>query len=330
MDVLRLGLVGCGSMGMAHAQAVPGTGMGKVVAVYDPNPSSASTAAEACGARVAETYEQMLADDCDAVVLASPPVAHCEQAVRAAQAGKAVFVEKPMALDTAWCDRMIAAAKAAGVSLMVGQVLRLMEPHPTLLDWTRQGKYGRLLHAGIWRVNCAESYARYDGWRARRQTCGGYLFEVGVHELDMLCCLLGEPVEVHAAATYPEAQREIESTASVHVRFADGSAGTYLTGIGFSKSDYGLCLRYERATIHCADLGTPGPITVEPADGPATEHAITRPGSSTILESQMAAWIESVRRREQPPVAPADARRAVALAEAAYRSADSGRGVALS
>lgn len=120
---VRLGLIGSGWIGAFHAQSialrVPGA---ELVAVADPVPGAAERVAEPLG--VTQTYldaADLIANpDIDGVVISSPAFTHTGLVVAAAEAGKAIFVEKPMGLTLDDADRAIAAAAAAGVPLQVG------------------------------------------------------------------------------------------------------------------------------------------------------------------------------------------------------------------
>lgn len=120
---VRLGVIGAGWIGAFHAETIatriPGA---QLAAVADPVPGAAERVAEPLG--VEQTYADaaaLLADTTiDGVVIASPAFTHTDLVVNAAEAGKAVFVEKPMALTLEDADRAIAAAASAGVPLQTG------------------------------------------------------------------------------------------------------------------------------------------------------------------------------------------------------------------
>lgn len=120
---VRLGLIGAGWIGAFHAESIarriPDT---QLVAVADPVPGAAERVATPLGVeRTLLDAAELIADPAiDGVVIASPAFTHTELVVAAAEAGKAVFVEKPMALTLEDADRAVAAAASAGVPLQVG------------------------------------------------------------------------------------------------------------------------------------------------------------------------------------------------------------------
>lgn len=128
-EPLRLAVVGCGWAGQRHAAAYPAAGA-VVVWAIDADPARAAAVAAAHpGARTATSYHAALDDPAvEAVDICLPHHLHAEAAVAAVAAGKHVLVEKPPAATLEQADRMIAAAEAAGVRLMVAESVRF---HPT-------------------------------------------------------------------------------------------------------------------------------------------------------------------------------------------------------
>ena len=319
---VNLGILGTGLMGTALAHAAAGTGLGRVVSALGSNSEKTTAFADEFGARLALNMDDLLADTkLDAVMVALPPSLHRESVVMAAEAGKHVFVEKPMALSVNDCDAMLRSVREAGTTLMVGHVLRYYEPFRTILRWSAEGRLGAVLHAAIWRVGDG-SYTKLTPWRASRALSGGYLYEVGSHELDFLRCLIGEPVVVHASVKeHKSAGHEIEDVVSMHVDFGSGVAATYLGGTGFATSDYGFCLRFEDAVIRARAPFCTDSLAVDTAHGVMIDVSEIRFGRVDPLVEEMRSWLESILLGTQPPITGEDARKTIALVESAYRSA---------
>src|SRR6266540_4321728 len=124
MDTVRIGLVGSGYMGRSYAECLKRyTTHGRLTAIT--GGSRALQLAADYGAAFVDSLEGLLARaDVDAVLVATPHSGHVSQVTAAARTGKHVLVEKPMALNTAECDAMIAACRNAGVTLSVIQTVR--------------------------------------------------------------------------------------------------------------------------------------------------------------------------------------------------------------
>jgi predicted dehydrogenase len=135
----------------------------------------------------------------DAVYVATPPDSHREYVVRVAQAGKPVYVEKPMARTALECEDMISACDAAGVDLFVAYYRRAMPRFATVKELLDTGRIGQLRSVSIRNEHPGQlDEADQGGWRVDPEISGGgYFVDLGSHILDLLDWLLG-PV-THAA-----------------------------------------------------------------------------------------------------------------------------------
>jgi myo-inositol 2-dehydrogenase / D-chiro-inositol 1-dehydrogenase len=127
LDPVRVGVIGVGRIGTSHATLLRGQVPGaRLVAVADVRPEDASARAAQLHCRAAASPADLLADEeIEAVVIAASSSAHADLIVAAAEAGKAVFCEKPAGLTLADVDRGVAAVRAAAVPLQVGFNRRL-------------------------------------------------------------------------------------------------------------------------------------------------------------------------------------------------------------
>jgi len=135
----------------------------------------------------------------DAVYVATPPDSHREYVVRVAQAGKHVYVEKPMARTALECEDMISACDEAGVGLFVAYYRRAMPRFATVKELLDSGRIGQLRSVSIRNERAGQvGEADQGGWRVNPAISGGgYFVDIGSHILDLLDWLLG-PV-THAA-----------------------------------------------------------------------------------------------------------------------------------
>jgi predicted dehydrogenase len=137
---------------------------------------------------------ELLADPAiDLVDVCLPPNLHCEAAIAALQAGKHVFVEKPMALTAADCEKMVAAARKAGKQILVGHVLPLLPEYAFARQAIAGGKYGKLLGGHFKRVISDPSWLK-DFFNPAK--VGGPLVDLHVHDAHFIRLLFGMPTAV--------------------------------------------------------------------------------------------------------------------------------------
>ncbi len=176
---LRVGVAGVGRIGRMHAELlmheVPGAA---VVAVYDVSTDSAQAAAEALGVERADTLDALFLD-ADAVAICTSTDTHADLIVAAAQAGKAIFCEKPVSLDLATLDRCLAAVREAGVPLQVGFNRRFDPAHAAVAAAVAEGRVGEPHLLRITSRDPAPPPIEYlDG-------SGGIFLDMTIHDFDM-------------------------------------------------------------------------------------------------------------------------------------------------
>ena len=162
--------------------------LGHLAAVVDPDPAAAEAAAASYGVRAA-SFEDLLADPAiDGVSIASPAGMHHAQAKAALEAGKHVFVEKPLALDVAEAEELCRIAEARGLTLMVGHLLHYHPAFLRLHEMIAAGELGRLLHVYSNRLSLGK-------FRAEENV----LWSFAPHDISMILGLVGEePGDVSA------------------------------------------------------------------------------------------------------------------------------------
>ena len=322
-EEIGVGLIGCGNMGAGLARAVQETGVGRMVGFHDPVAENQDKLAGALGGRTCSIDQMMADDEVGAVMIAAPQFFRQEPTEAAARAGKHVYTEKPMALSTAVCDRMIEACRQGGVSLMVGQVLRYIEPFHSIIRWTREGRFGRPFHACVQRVG--QGFGFKQPWRQDLARSGGFLFEVSVHELDFMRCLLGEPRTVYAVRQKVRpAEHCMEDVTSLLARFDSGASGHYDCGTAWGKGKYEMVLCFEEATLVSTTAFSSDALEAVAADG-ETEIALDGYETDPPQVRQLRDWLEAVRDGRPVPTPGEEGRATVRFAEAAYESAESGR-----
>jgi len=226
MSPLRFGIIGYGRFAeRAIAPAIRATPGASLVAIQKRDPAEAARKARECGGVLAfaSPAELVRHPDVDAVFIVSANSAHCEETITAAAAGKHVLLEKPMAMHQAESRRMIDACRNAGVTLMVGHMVRLS---PAV------GRVREIVStAGIGQVTFARADFMYDGSNSartwlydRRVAGGGPVFDIGVHCLDTLRSVLGdEVVSVRSILDPVPDALTTESTAQISLKFSRGT-----------------------------------------------------------------------------------------------------------
>jgi myo-inositol 2-dehydrogenase/D-chiro-inositol 1-dehydrogenase len=324
---VEVALIGSGRMGAYHAatlgQRLPGA---RLTAIADPAPGAAEKLAGALGADAAYTdAAQAFADPAvEAVVIAAPSRFHAGLIVAAAEAGKAVFCEKPAALSLIDLDRAIDAVRAAGVVLQVGFNRRFAP------DWTAARA---LLDDGtLGSPRFVRSVTRDPGGFDPSRVAPDTIFnETLIHDFDTLRFLNpgAEAVEVYAIAdalVEPDwRDRGLLDTAVVTVRFDNGAVGV---AEACFEAAYGYDVRGEVfGSGGMATMGD-GRRTGMVFSGAAGRTVDTTRGDQELLAgayvAELAAFVDAVRAGGPAQVGGEDARAALAIALAAAESVRSG------
>ena len=198
MEDLRVGVIGLGLRGGLGALADrPGKGS-RVVALCDVDPAALARAAgwyrgSAAGVARYTDHRHLLASDVDAVVISTPDDTHEELAVAALEAGKATYVEKPLAISVEGCDRILATAARTGSRLYVGHNMRHMPVVQVMRDCVADGLVGEV--QAVW---CRHFVGHggdfyFKDWHADRRRTTGLLLQKGAHDLDVIHWLAGAP-----------------------------------------------------------------------------------------------------------------------------------------
>jgi myo-inositol 2-dehydrogenase/D-chiro-inositol 1-dehydrogenase len=327
---LRMGVIGVGRIGRLHAELlarrVPGAA---VTRVHDARDESARDVAEALGVVAADEIEELLgADDVDAVAICSSTPTHAALIVAAAEAGKAIFCEKPVSLDLVEVDRALAAVKAAGVPFQIGFNRRFDAAHAAVAAAVAGGEVGEPQLARISSRDPAPPPMGYV------KASGGIFLDMTIHDFDMARFVTGsEVVEVYARGAVRVdpafADAHDVDTAVITLVHENGC----LTTIDNSRQAvYGYDQRVEV-------FGSAG---MAASENPLAHTAVVRTKDGTraptlpyfyldrYIPSYLAEWqafVAAVSEGRTPPVTAADARAPLVIGLAAWRSVREGRPV---
>ncbi|KNC13951.1 dehydrogenase [Pantoea sp. RIT-PI-b] len=320
---VRVGLIGAGRMGSFHAEnlawRVPGA---TLAAVADPLPGAADALTNKLG--VAKAYSDLHAllqdPEIEAVAIAAPARTHAEWVIAAAQAGKHVFCEKPMAVTLDEADRAIAAAKSAGVVLQVGFNRRFDSGFAAAIAAVEAGGKGTTqLRRSLTRGPGLHDPARIPQWTIFLETL--------IHDFDTLLHFNpgAKPVEVYALAdalVRPDFKdKGLLDTSVVTIRFDNGAIATAEANF---QAVYGYDVRGEvfgsKGMLQAGHINANHCVRYH-QDGIAIETS--RMDSDLLREAyvaEMAEFARCIRRGETPRATGEDARNALAIALACIDS----------
>jgi predicted dehydrogenase len=322
MTKIKVGLLGCGSMGLRLADAVA-KGLGEMAAVTDIDAERAKAAGEKFGCDSFTDAGALLGKrDLQAVIVATPGFQHRQDVAAAAKAGKHVFCEKPFALTGEDCREMIGACEKAGVKLMVGQILRYIPAFAKMKEIVDSGELGEPRAVCTTRIHNPGHVAFSHGWRTSKAESGGNLLETSAHEFDYMCYILGGPQSVFAqTAKFIASPRDFEDLCLVTVQFEKGKVGSLRTGLCSAKDLYTvevLCTEGSGYIENWENVSwgkfgeelqhlSVGELQVEPA-----------------IEREIREFLEAIRDDTPVTIPGEDGLRATSLARAAYESAERG------
>jgi predicted dehydrogenase len=227
MDKIGFGVIGAGLLGDLHAQVyhrLPGV---ELVAVADVNAERAGAVAQKYAARPYTDYAELLKrPDIQAVSIATPDFAHRDIAVAAAQAGKHILCEKPLAMSVAEAEDIVAAAKQANVKLMVAFANRVNPPFAAAKEKIKAGQLGRPAYGYVRLSNTLFVPHEMLSWSGKSSA----LWFLGSHTVDLMRFLLNdEPVRVYAASRANILKSQGIDTQDFHVAILEFKQGAVAT-----------------------------------------------------------------------------------------------------
>lgn len=323
-----MAVLGAGRMGLRRAgvlRELPGV---RIVGFSDTDPARAGAAARAHGTEVFGSAEALLRrPEVDLVLVCTPNRTHEALVIRALEAGKDAFTEKPLACDAEAAHRMVAAARRAGRSLGLGANTRWIPSVRAALAAVRGGALGR---PRLFRGWIGHDGSRLTGdWYVRRaEAGGGTLIDNGVHLIDLARLTLGELAGCSARTAriaHPEWEVEDLATATFD---AAGGGSAMVQSSWIDRSGY---FYFE---IH----GDEGYLSVDATEGlrggPAGRSAsVVVPADDDLpnrsYRDEMTELLRRLGSDEAPDPNGEDGARLVAAVGAAYTSAAEGRHVAI-
>lgn len=225
-DQIRIGIVGCGFAGTQtmYAPILRLLEKGRVTALMDPDTRALDFMVQNYGAfDCYSDYDLFLERAAiDAVLIATPVFLHEPQVIAAARAGKHILCEKPMAPTIEACDRMIAAARAANVKLMIGFVRRFDKGIELASQMVAAGELGDLVHIRSETSWCHDNSPLGLNWRQSRRTLGGVFQDNASHSIDLAREWAGEIKSVSGHIRRIRPDWEVETHAHATLQHTNG------------------------------------------------------------------------------------------------------------
>lgn len=339
------GIVGAGVISSTHADAIASLPGARLVAVTDAKQESARSFAARYDCAAEPDLDSLLArDDVDVVSVCVPSGLHAEVGIRAAAAGKHLVVEKPIDVSLAAADRLIRAARTAGVAMTVMSQHRFDHGLVELRHLLDNDELGRLV-LGEASTKWYRSQGYYDSaaWRGTWALDGGSLMNQGIHYVDLLLWSMGPVAEVTALYSTQAHQIEVEDAALAVLRFRSGAVGTIVASTavfpGFAQrleisGTGGTVVIEDGEIIRCelsAESAGPGLGGAVTAGGGTPSRAATNPAGLEVAShaAQIGDLLDALDEGRPPAVTGEEGRAALEIVCAVYESARDDRTVRL-
>lgn len=318
--MIRWGLIGCGDISRKRvAPALRDSELCELIAVSRARSELAESFAREFGARRwYSDWRELLSDrEIDAVYVATPVHLHAEQTIAAAEAGKHVLCEKPMALDVAECDRIIAACRANEVKLGVAYYRHFYPAVRRVKELIASGELGVPV---VVQINAFEwfdpSSSDARAWLInRRLSGGGPMFDFGCHRIEVLLDIFGGVSDVKATLANAFFDREVEDVATAVFQFERGTCGTLTVSHAAREPRDTFDLFCSRGSIHIPVLNAEEMRVLTPDGGRLESH----PNAPNIHQPLIEDFATAILENREPIVTGAIGREVARIETQIYR-----------
>jgi predicted dehydrogenase len=319
---IRWGLVGCGDIAEKRvAPALQQTAGSKLLACSRKQPARLWEFQQRHNIPKGYADPAEIFDDpeIDAVYLATPVFLHCLHTIEAAEHGKHVLCEKPMAMDATECQRMVDACRSHGVKLGIAYYRRFYPVVHKIQELLRAEALGKVI---LVRTTLVEPTSLEPAaWRfLPDQGGGGLLMDMVSHRLDLLVLLLGEPLSISGLTDTRELNIPVEDTGSLLIQFAGGvQAAVFASHCVHASMD-----EFEV-------FGTRASLRVSPLNGSELQLSGDRsetfhlPKADNVHLPLIEDFNQAIRENRDPKVSGEEGMKTSALLEAAYHAAREGK-----
>jgi len=341
MASIGIGIIGSGFMGRSYAEAIT-----KYCSEAELKAITGGSRAEQLSndykVDCEKSVDKLIArDDIAAVFIATPHHVHAAQAVAAADKGKHVMIEKPMACSVAQCDQIIQACKKAGVFCSIAFTQRSRKCNLKAKKLIDEGEIGRIRQIMEFQF-IGGGLTKFPAWQSDKENLG-ILFGHGIHNFDRLRWFTGAEISiVYAHCTSLEADSKVEGTSMLLMKLTDGTSASFwssgqLPEPAFPNKQFSTMIVGEKGLI---DLDAYGELRINTSGEwkvVTTQEPIDWAGKGFLDPVRMASYakycldfIEAIKGNHEPSITGWDGRQAVAAALGAYESSQTGKVVSLS
>ena len=312
--MIRVGVIGCGTISHSHLRSYAKSGRAQIVAVADPIQAVAEACAQEYGAKAYSDYADLLrSEDLHAVSICTPPPSHCEITEQAVSRGLHVLCEKPLAMSVEEGTAMVAAARRANVLLLTAFCNRFYTPIAKAKEWIDAGKLGPLHHL---RLRFAGVELMPGTWLADPAQGGGILWETAPHYVDLFRYLVGEMKNIYAKGGTLAQDIPGTDTVAFLAESVDGVVGTLEGSWSSPHTEKRVEVFGERGAIVIDFLSERSRFSLDHV----TEHVETDIGGHDRFYLEISHFLDCVAGQAAPIVTGEDGVEAMRLIEAARQS----------
>jgi len=301
MNQVTFGLIGCGDIAQKRvAPALRDLANCELIAVSRAQSQLAASFANQFGARRWYARWRELVDDPEiqAVYVATPVYLHVEQTIAAAEAGKHVLCEKPMALNVAECDRMLQACRSNNVKLGIAYYRHF---YPVVRRAKEIIESGEIGHPVVAQINAFEWFdpppTHPRAWLIKKeQSGGGPMFDFGCHRIEVLLDLFGQVGDVKSTASNSFFKREVEDVAVATFQFEQGVCATLTVAHSAREPQDTLVIYGSKGSLQISVLNE-GTLVIK---GEAGERVESLPPAANIHAPLIKDFAQAVLENREP------------------------------
>ncbi len=226
LEVIRIGMVGLGKMGLSHVSIVRAHPQVELVAGCDTLTYLTDVLQTHTGLKCYADMDRMLAEEqLDAVVISTPSKVHADMVGKALDRGLHVFCEKPFVLSVADGERLVETAERKGLVTQVGYHYRFVGAFQEAARIVRSGALGQVHHVRAEAYGPVVLRAKGGTWRSAKSEGGGALYDYACHAIDAVNFIAGVPASVSGVVRHGVFSRDVEDEVYCSLHYADGASG---------------------------------------------------------------------------------------------------------